>query len=283
MHHHRSKYAVAVTLRELERLTIATKMAVRNAADFIRVQAGTVSGIQIEEKFLNGLVSYVDRQAEEMLVAELGRVLPGAAFLTEEGTISTSTGPLQWIIDPLDGTTNFLHQLPHYAVSVGLRLENQLVIGVVEHVPLGIQYYAWLGGGAFQDGQPIRVSERPELRDALVATGFPYHNFDRSAAWFGAMRTFMASTRGVRRFGSAALDLAYVAAGHYDMFFESGLSPWDVAAGALLVTEAGGRVSAFSDSVDFLTGGELLASSVAMYGQSREILGNHFHGNTQTV
>jgi len=267
-----------MTLRDLEKLMAPTRDAVRIAADFIRAQAGNVSGAQVEEKFLNGLVSYVDRQAEEILVSKLSKVLPEASFFTEEGTVTAAHGALQWIIDPLDGTTNFLHHLPHYAVSVGLRLENQLVMGVVEHVPLGIQYHARLGGGAYQDARPIRVSERQELREALVATGFPYHDFDRSSAWFGAMEAFMTNTRGLRRFGSAALDLAYVAAGHYDMFFEYGLEAWDVAAGALLVTEAGGRVSGFCDSVDFLSGGELLASSAAVYEQSREILMKHFHG-----
>jgi len=267
-----------MTLRDLEKLMAPTRDAVRIAADFIRAQAGNVSGAQVEEKFLNGLVSYVDRQAEEILVSKLSKVLPEASFFTEEGTVTAAHGALQWIIDPLDGTTNFLHHLPHYAVSVGLRLENQLVLGVVEHVPLGIQYHARLGGGAYQDARPIRVSERQELREALVATGFPYHDFDRSSAWFGAMEAFMTNTRGLRRFGSAALDLAYVAAGHYDMFFEYGLEAWDVAAGALLVTEAGGRVSGFCDSVDFLSGGELLASSAAVYEQSREILMKHFHG-----
>ncbi len=267
---------MAFTNDELQSLTEHTRRAVRRAADFIRGEAGKVQAGQIEEKFMNGLVSYVDRTAEVMLVADLHALLPEAAFLTEEETVAQASAEMQWIIDPLDGTTNFLYNLPHYAVSVGLRVQDQLVVGVVEHVPLAQQYYAWTGGGAYLDGRPIRVSGRTDLREALIATGFPYHQFDRADGWFGAMRAFMASSRGVRRFGAAALDLAYVAAGHYDVFFEYGLSPWDIAGGAVIVAEAGGVLGNFGSGKDFLFGGELLVASPGLFDAAQAVTKKYF-------
>ncbi|MFZ4634033.1 MAG: inositol monophosphatase family protein [Saprospiraceae bacterium] len=261
---------------ELVQLTKHTRVAVQKAADFIRGEAGKVQPGQIEEKFLNGLVSYVDRGAEEILVEALGLLLPEAAFLTEEETVAQTNAPLQWIIDPLDGTTNFLFNLPHYAVSVGLRSGNDLLVGVVQHVPLNQQYYAWAGGGAFCDERPIRVSERASMSGCLVATGFPYNAFDRADDYFGALKAFTNESRGVRRFGAAALDLAYVATGQYDMFFEYGLSPWDIAGGALLVQEAGGQVGDFGSGKDYLFDGELVAANGLIFEHAQEVLHKHF-------
>ena len=214
---------------DLQSLTKHTVAAVRETAAFIRAEMGKVSAGQIEEKHLNGLVSYVDRTAEEMLVESLGRLLPEATFLTEEATVENRAGDLQWIIDPLDGTTNFLYGVPHFSVSVGLKVGDQLQVGVVHHVPADECFWAWRDGGAWCNGEAIRASSRSHMRQALVATGFPYHNFDRAQGWFAALRRFMEQGRGARRFGSAALDLAYVACGRFDIFFEYGLNAWDVA------------------------------------------------------
>lgn len=263
----------------LAQLTRHTRVAVQKAADFIRGEAGKVQPGQVEEKFLNGLVSYVDRGAEEILVEALGRLLPDAAFLTEEETVAQTDAPLQWIIDPLDGTTNFLFNLPHYAVSVGLRSGNALLVSVVQHVPLNQQYYAWAGGGAFCDEQRIRVSQRASMSGCLVATGFPYNAFDREEDYFRALKVFMNTSRGVRRFGAAALDLAYVASGQYDVFFEYGLSPWDIAGGALLVQEAGGRVGDFDSGRDYLFDGELVAANGLVFEDAQGVLKQHFTKN----
>lgn len=250
--------------------------AVRETAAFIRDETGRVQSGQIEEKFLNGLVSYVDRHAEEMLVSRLSALLPGSGFLTEEETVEQQSAEFQWIIDPLDGTTNFLYGVPHFSVSVGLKAGDDLVMGLVHHVPQDELFYAWQGGGAWCDGQPIRVSQRGEMRQALVSTGFPYHNFERADAWFGALRDFTAEGRGVRRFGSAALDLAWVAAGRFDIFFEYGLNAWDVAAGAVLVREAGGFVTDFSGGGDFIDKREMLACNAAVAEQAMGIVKGRF-------
>jgi myo-inositol-1(or 4)-monophosphatase len=259
-----------------EKLTRDALPVVEQAAKFIRDEAGKVRPEQIEEKFLNGLVSYVDRGAEQLLVEGLSRLLPDATFLTEEEVIKQEESALQWIVDPLDGTTNFLHQLPHYAISVGLKAEGELVAGLVCHVPANEYYYASKGGGAWCNGRPIRVSQKPALREALIATGFPYHDFEREAAWYKAFHQLMLETRGLRRFGAAALDLAWVACGRYDTFFEYGLSPWDVAGGAVLVREAGGVVHDFSGGDSFMEKSELLAGSAAIMEPLEAIIQSAF-------
>lgn len=264
--------------RDLEQLTRQAIQAVRETAVFLHDEVSRVQPGQVEEKHLNGLVSYVDRTAEEMLVERLQRILPEATFITEEETVEqqkTATG-LQWIIDPLDGTTNYLYGLPHYSVSVGLRAGADMMIGIVHHVPNDEMFYAWRNGGAWCNDAPIRVSRRNTLRQALVATGFPYHNFSRADGWFKALRTFIAEGRAVRRYGSAALDLAYVACGRFDIFFEYSLNAWDVAGGALLVHEAGGRVSDFNGGNNFVDGGEMLACNAEVYEEALGIIREAF-------
>lgn len=260
----------------LEHLTHLACLAVQETAAFIRAETGRVQAGEIEEKFLNGLVSYVDRTAEEMLVERLSRILPEAAFITEEETVAQQAAEIQWIIDPLDGTTNFLYGLPHFSVSVGLKVEKDLVVGIVHHVPQDELFYAWQGGGAFCNGQSICVSQRGQMREALVATGFPYHNFSRAEGWFAALREFMAEGRGARRFGSAALDLAWVAAGRFDVFFEYGLNAWDVAAGAVLVREAGGMATDFSGGGDFIEKKEMLACNAAVFEKALKVVSEKF-------
>ncbi|GAB4486900.1 MAG: inositol monophosphatase family protein [Saprospiraceae bacterium] len=260
----------------LEHLTLLAGQAVQETAAFIRTETGRVQAGQIEEKFLNGLVSYVDRTAEEMLVERLSNLFPEAAFITEEETVAQQNAEFQWIIDPLDGTTNFLYNVPHFSVSVGLKAGDDLVLGIVHHVPQDEMFYAWQGGGAWCNGQPIRVSSRGEMRQALISTGFPYHNFSRADEWFAALREFMAEGRGARRFGSAALDLAWVAAGRFDVFFEYGLNSWDVAAGAVLVREAGGYTTDFSGGSDFIEKKEMLACNEAVFEKALKVVRKNF-------
>jgi myo-inositol-1(or 4)-monophosphatase len=262
----------------LEKLIRQAIPVVEDTAGFLRQELGKVSSGQIEEKFLNGLVSYVDRKAEEQLVSGLRRILPEATFHTEEETVATSDSEWQWIIDPLDGTTNFLHELPHFAISIGLKAGNRLVLGIVHHVTQQECYYAWDQGGAWCNGRPIRVSDRGALHQSLIATGFPYHNFARSDQWFHAIQSFLQRCRGIRRFGAAALDLAYVANGRFDIFFEYGLSPWDVAGGAVLVREAGGRVCDFNGGEDFLYGQEILVTNALVFDETLQIIREAFSG-----
>lgn len=260
-----------------EQITRLARQAVQETAEFIQREAGKVGVGQIEEKFLNGLVSYVDRTAEEMLVERLSAILPEATFITEEETVAQAEGgDYQWIIDPLDGTTNFLYGVPQYSISVALKAGNELVVGIVHHVPANEMFYAWQGGGAWCNGQPIRVSQRSEMRQALVSTGFPYHNFSRADEWFATLRAFMEQGRGLRRFGSAALDLAWVACGRFDVFFEYGLNAWDVAAGAVLVREAGGHAIDFSGGNDFVEKREILATNAGVFEAAKAVLQRGF-------
>lgn len=231
---------------------------------FIRSQRKQVKEGQVEIKALNSLVSYVDQEAERRLVEGLKQILPEAGFITEEETIAQDRKEWNWIIDPLDGTTNFLFDVPIFAVSVALYHRDSPEIGVIYEVGQDELFTARQGGGAFCNGKAIRVSEEGDLSKTLLATGFPYYDFDRIEEFNTLLAHFYTHTRGLRRMGSAATDLAYVAAGRFDGFFEYGLSPWDVAAGILLVQEAGGLVSDFQGGPDALFGKEISASSKAI-------------------
>lgn len=231
---------------------------VAKTARFIKSQSDQFKPADVEVKSLNALVSYVDKQAEEMLVEGLLKVLPEAGFITEEETITTERKSYNWIIDPLDGTTNFLHHIPVYAISVGLEYEGKMILGVVYEVGRNECYTAVAGHGAELNNVPIRVSEKQHLKDTLIATGFPYYRFDRMDDFIKTLTDCFRLTRGVRRIGTAATDLAYTAAGRFDAYYEYGLSAWDVAAGSLIAQEAGALVTDFSGGNDYLFGGEIV-------------------------
>jgi len=234
----------------------------RQAGQFIRQEAATFNRSHIESKGVHDLVSYVDKETEKLLVAGLRRVLPKAGFITEEGTEGAERAKeFNWIIDPLDGTTNFVHGLPVYSVSVGLIQGNELVAGVVYEVVRDECFRAVKGAGAFCNEKPIRVSDVPTLNGSLIATGFPYSNFESMDNYLQVLASFMRASHGVRRLGSAAVDLAYVAAGRFEGFFEFNLNSYDVAAGLLLVKEAGGHVTQFLEDGDPLFGREVVASN----------------------
>ena len=260
----------------LKKICAQTIPIIEHSGRFIRQELGRVSSGAIEEKSLNSLVSYVDKTAEEQLVEALGKLLPGSVFITEEDTVANQSGDLQWIIDPLDGTTNFLFQLPVFSVSVALQQEGQTVLGLVYEINRQECFYAWQGAGAFLNGQPIRVSQRAPLGQALLATGFPYHDYSRMQEYFRVFEHFMRNSRGIRRFGSAAVDLAYVACGRFDGFFEYGLNAWDVAGGAFVVREAGGVVTDFTGGEGFLNGGEIIAANPAIGKEMLEVIRGAF-------
>ena len=234
---------------------------------------------EIEQKHLEGLVSFVDKEAEKQLVEGLSALLPEAVFLTEEQTVRTQSGEYRWIIDPLDGTTNFLYNIPHYSISVALQQKDETVLGIVQHVPSGEQFYAWKNGGAYVDGLRLQVSDRQKLSECVVATGFYYDNRKRLEGWLNAIRFFIENTHNFRRFGSAALDLAWVAAGRFDAFYEYGLKPWDVAAGALLLMEAGGKVQDFKGGADYVYGEEILATNPFVQDAMLGAIRTAFNGN----
>lgn len=244
----------------------------REVGIFIKMQEQKVNAQQIETKSKNSLVSYVDKTAEKTLVEELTKLLPQAGFIAEEGTSTKKGEDYNWIIDPLDGTTNFLHRIPTYAVSVALQYKDEIIIGVVYEVNRDECFYAWKAGGAFLNGIKINTSEARELKDSLLATGFPYYDYKRVDAYFNLLKDLAHNTRGIRRIGSAAVDLAYVACGRFDAFFEYSLHAWDVAAGALLVTEAGGSISDFAGKENWLFGKEIIASNSGIKAEIRSKL-----------
>ncbi len=246
------------------------------AATFIRSKAGQVSDKEVEIKSRNSLVSYVDKTAEKILVDGLHRILPEAGFITEEETIQQKTSEYTWIIDPLDGTTNFLQDIPFYCVSVGLVHDGEIVLGVVSDVEHRKTYYAWQKGGAWCNGQPIKVSDRLAVTDAVVATGFPYSAKKVTPQLLSAFDYFLKNARGVRRLGSAALDLAYVACGRFDVYYETSLNAWDIAGGILLVKEAGGMVADFAGGHLMLDTGQVISANAKMFPEASSIIRNFF-------
>jgi myo-inositol-1(or 4)-monophosphatase len=237
------------------------------AGNYLLSAMGTVSESQIEDKSLNNLVSHVDKEAERILVDGLSKIVPEALFLTEEKTTDNTPNEkaLQWIIDPLDGTTNFLFSLPVFAVSIALVENGEPILGAVLDVCRNECYYAEAGKGAFCNDTRIYCSNRKTLSESLLATGFPYYEFENIDQYLKSLHTFMKSTRGLRRMGSAAIDLAYTARGLYDGFFEYNLSPWDVAGGTILVREAGGIVTEFNGGNNPIFGKTILAANPYIY------------------
>jgi myo-inositol-1(or 4)-monophosphatase len=225
-----------------------------------------VSLHEVEVKGLHNFVTDIDKSAEAMIIGRLKGMVRGAGFIAEEGTVQTRGDRYNWIIDPLDGTTNFIHGAPPVAVSIALTEDNIPVVGVIYEIWLQESFYAWKDSPAFCNDNPIKVSDTAEVKSALIATGFPYHNFDRLQGFMHTIDYFFTNTHGVRRLGSAATDLAYVACGRYDGFYEYNLSPWDVAAGALIVAQAGGRVTDFSGGAGYLFGREIVAANHKIHG-----------------
>ncbi|MBO0360388.1 inositol monophosphatase [Hymenobacter sp. BT186] len=249
----------------------------RHAGQFIRQEAQNFDRGRVENKGLHDMVSYVDQQSERQLVAELSALLPEAGFITEEGTTTVGRAEeFNWIIDPLDGTTNFIHGQPAYCVSVALLHRQELVVGVVYEINQDECFRAALGGGAFCNERPLRVSTADDLHDTLLATGFPYYKFDRLDQYLAILSYFMQNTHGLRRVGSAALDLAYVAAGRFDAYFEFNINSYDVAAGILLVREAGGRVTQFTEDGDPIFGREVVASNGRIHEKMQETIRQHW-------
>lgn len=241
----------------LEQVCNQVNSLAKNVGSFIKSQQ--ISSTDVETKSKNSLVTFVDKTAEKMLVEKLSELIPEAGFIAEEGT-STKKGEIyNWIIDPLDGTTNFIHGVPCFCVSIGLTRNNELILGVIYEINLDELFYAWEGSSAYMNGKEINVTSTKTLEDSLIATGFPYYNYDRQTEYMNLFQDLMKNTRGLRRLGSAAVDLAYVACGRFDAFYEYCLNPWDVAAGAFIVQQAGGKVVDFSGGENYLFGEEIIA------------------------
>ncbi|MCA0362826.1 MAG: inositol monophosphatase [Bacteroidetes bacterium] len=230
------------------------------AGDFIQKESESFTSDKIQYKDINNLVSYVDKEAEKLIVKHLLEILPEAGFITEENTIDKENKEgLNWIIDPLDGTSNFIHGLPHYSVSLALAQGKDVLVGVIYNITKKDVYSAIKGQGAFKNQKTLKVTQNQSLSQCLFAIGFPYFKFDNMEKYIHILESLMQKTHGLRRFGSAALDLAFVAEGFYDGFFEYNLNSWDMAAGVLLVKEAGGIITDFSGNDDYLFGGDVIA------------------------
>ncbi len=245
--------------------------------NFIRKESLSFDSKAIEFKGLNDLVSYVDKQAEKQLVRNLSKILPEAGFTTEEETINTHGEVYNWIIDPLDGTTNFIHGIPTYAISIALYEHDKPVIGVVYEINRGEMFSAYKGGQAYLNNKEIMVSSRESLSECLLATGFPYYQFDKQAQYMQMFTEMMQKCHGLRRIGSAAVDLAYVACGRFDAFFEYNLNYWDVAAGAYIVEQAGGKIMNFNGGSEFVKQREILATNGKINTEVLAIIEKHFN------
>lgn len=251
--------------------------AARRAARVIQRHAGRLGDEQVREKGTHDLVTEIDEEAQRVIIDTLEAAFPAYDVLAEEGADLSRRRDVadghRWIIDPIDGTTNFMHGVPPYAVSIGLQREAELVVGVVLDVSRDELFTAVRGQGLFVNGVRSGVSDTDRLNDSLVTTGFPYRSFDHVDAYLDVLRAFMHTTRGVRRPGAASIDLAYVACGRFDAFFETGLSPWDVAAGTVLVEEGGGRVTDFSEATVPLYDRQILASNGRLHADLLQHLG----------
>ena len=268
-------------MESLEKITRLVCNLVKETGMFIKREAASgIKSREITVKGLNNFVTTVDTSAESRLVHGLQQILPSAGFLTEENTINVRDKPLKWIIDPLDGTTNFIHGIPVYSISVALMDGDEVIIGVVFEINRDECFYAWKGHhAAYLNGHAIRTSNTQILPDALIATGFPYDDFSKINQYLSLFKQLMQHTRGIRRLGSAAVDLVYVACGRFDAYFEYALNPWDVAAGALIVRQAGGQVSDFSGERDYIFGSQIVAGNTPVFRELLNHIKVHFHSH----
>ena len=252
--------------------------AARNAGDIITRYVDRIDSLKIGTKQHNDFVSEVDQLAEQEIINSLKKAYPDHAILAEEsGSHNVKEGDNRptWIIDPLDGTTNFLHGFPQFAVSIAMKQANQLQIGVIYDPMRQELFTAIRGGGARLNDRRIRMNPNTKLEGSLIGTGFPYYRYDYLDQYMEILKEVITKTAGVRRPGSAALDLAYTAAGRFDGFWEFNLQAWDIAAGALMVQEAGGIVSDFNNAQDFLTSGNIVCGSPHVHQELIDIIQQH--------
>ena len=260
----------------LEKICAELNGIVISTGNYIVEQRKAFSKDVVEIKALNQLVSYVDINAEKQLVEQLSILLPEAGFITEENTSDKGSKAYNWIIDPLDGTTNFIHDVPVYSISVALAKGEEILVGVVYELGRKELFTAWKNGGAWLNGQPIRVSGENTLSKSLIATGFPYYDFQQMDAYINVLKELLKSTHGLRRMGSAAVDMAYVACGRFEGFFEYGLHAWDIAAGILLVKEAGGQVVDFKGGDDYLFGETIISGNAYIHKDLLKLIKSEF-------
>jgi myo-inositol-1(or 4)-monophosphatase len=245
----------------LEKLIKPTIEIAKKAGAFIRKERQNFNLEKVENKGFNDLVSYVDKEAEKIIVSGLREIFPEAGYITEEGTVNQTQTDWKWIVDPLDGTTNFVHGVPVFSVSIALAHEGRIMLGVVYEVNLNECFHAFRGGGAFCNETPIQVSGATSIKESLIATGFPYHEGGKIDRYLELLKYLLLNSHGLRRLGSAAVDLCYVASGRVEAYMEYNLQSYDVAAGTLILEEAGGKVTDFNGGDNFIFGGEIIGSN----------------------
>jgi myo-inositol-1(or 4)-monophosphatase len=258
---------------ELDKIIVEVVQIAKEAGQIIRENIRQISAQDIKLKGQNDFVTCVDKTSENHIIKSLNSLLPDAGFIAEETPDLATAEEYNWIIDPLDGTTNFINGLFPCSVSIALKKDDNIILGVVYEVGFDECFYAIKDKGAFLNGIPIQVSKKTNLHESLLATGFPYNDFSRLNEYIELLKSFATKTQGIRRFGSAATDLAYVACGRFDGFYEYNLKSYDVAAGIILVQEAGGKLCDFKGGNSFLFGKEIIASTPAIFQEfSTEIL-----------
>lgn len=241
------------------------RIGLREAGAFAKREFEQFSFSQVQFKGENDPFTFVDVTVENMLKAACAKLIPGSGFITEEASNKASKNGYAWIIDPIDGTTNFTHGVPHFCISVALAKNDELLLGYIYHPIYGDLFHAEKGKGATLNDQPIVVSKQQDLEVGLIATGFPYANHPWRDKYVDLVMDVKDNANGLRRMGSAALDLAYVACGRYEAYFEYKIHAWDIAAGALILQEAGGKVTSFEGSSDFLHANNIVASNGAIH------------------
>ncbi len=240
--------------------------AARKAGRGLARDFGELGELQVSKKGVGDYVSAADIKAEKVVIEELSKARPGYGFLAEESGLTEGTDKTHtWIVDPLDGTTNFLHAMPHFAVNIALQRDKAIVAAVTYNPATNDIFWAEKGKGAYLNDKRLRVAARTNLLDCVLATGIPFAGRPGHAVFLKELHQISQRVSGVRRFGSAALDLAWVAAGRFDGYWERGLKPWDIAAGILLVTEAGGKVSGMEEGEDVLETGNLVAANLELH------------------
>ncbi|MFO7868415.1 MAG: inositol monophosphatase family protein [Bacteroidales bacterium] len=261
---------------DLEKICFESIHAIRDVGAYIRTQTKeTNKNIQYSHKGKNDFVTEIDKNSEKKLVSKLSQIFPDAGFIAEEQTTTNNSAKTyNWIIDPIDGTTNFIHNLYPHAISVALVKNDIPILGIVYEIGLDECFYTWENAPAYCNDTIISVSDNQTVENSLIATGFPYFDYSKMKGFQATLEHFMHNSQGIRRLGSAATDLAYVACGRFDAFYEYSLKPWDVAAGAFLVQQAGGMVSDFSGKNNFIYGSEIIATNKLVYSEFYSIISN---------
>ena len=248
------------------------KELVYTVGEYIRTERTIFQQTSVEHKDIHDMVSYVDKTSEKKLIEGLEHILPGAAIRAEESGVQHTSSSYTWIIDPLDGTTNFIHGIPHYCISIGLQAEGVLQAGWVYEICTDEMYTAVKGEGAFLNKKKIEVSPTADVSQCLIGTGFPVYAYSQLDSYLQVLKWMIENTRGVRRMGTAAFDLCMVASGRLQAYYEPDLNAWDVAAGALIVQEAGGKVTDFKGGNDFIDGEQILASNGYIHAPMLEVI-----------